>query len=33
MDIIELLRISGGLCGIVIIVALSFHIKKNLKKM
>ena len=33
MDMIELLRISGGLCGIVIIVALSFRLKKHLKKM
>ena len=33
MDMIELLRISGGLCGIVIIVALSVRLKKYLKKM
>ena len=33
MDILEPLRISGGLFGIMIIVALSFHTKKDLKKM
>ena len=32
MDIAELLRIIGGLGGIVIIAALSFSIKKHLKR-
>ena len=32
MDIAELFRILGGLSGIVIIVALSFRIKKYLKR-
>ncbi len=32
MDIAELIRILGGVSGIVIIVALSFSIKKHLKR-
>ena len=32
MDIAELLRMLGGLSGIVIIVALTFRVKKYLRR-